>query len=168
MNEFMAVERINVDRVDCVYDHYPINCRRTIMHRELRNVRLGLGVAAVLFGAFGMEGDAFASRDRMQGEVSSSSAFVQTFSSEHSGSDAEITAQIKIKNSGSYVVVGGFYKGDCWHKGWLSGTRFYDTASVNGEAGDVITVKLKAFTPPMNKNITVGVFQSISDICTKG
>lgn len=106
-------------------------------------------------------------RNSMKGEVSQSEAYVQT--AEAGGSDpVYFTIHVKIKRTGSYTVIAGFYKGACWHKGWFSGTEFYGYATVSGEEGDVLTVHIQAPEPPMNTNKTAGVFYSIDSICTQG
>src|SRR5688500_6727122 len=65
-------------------------------------------------------------RPHMQGEVEASLAYVQTYESTPTDSGAEFIAQIKIRRAGTYTVIAGFTKGECWHRGWLSGAGYYD------------------------------------------
>jgi hypothetical protein len=105
-------------------------------------------------------------RDPLEGEVNDTVAFVQTFDSKVSGSVCQIEAKIKFVKAGTYTVAGGYYKGKYLHAG-ARGKKYYDVKTVKADAGDVITVKLKASRPPANKKITVAVFKSEKDIRTK-
>jgi hypothetical protein len=108
-------------------------------------------------------------RDHMQGEVDRDYAFVQSYSVKAVSGGHTFTAQIKIRRAGSYVVIAGFFKGVCWHKGSFSGTKFFKATRAQGEAGDVVSVTIENVPePPANKQNTVGVFDSTDDICTKG
>ena len=59
----------------------------------------------------------------------------------------EIEAKVKFVKKGTYIVAAGYYKGEYFHAGAL-GKKYYATKSVKADAGDVVTIKLKASTPP--------------------
>jgi hypothetical protein len=105
-------------------------------------------------------------RDPLVGEVDDKVAFVQTFDHKVGSATCEIEAKIKFVKAGTYTVAGGYYKGKYLHAG-TTGKKYYATKTVKADAGDVITVRLKAHVPPANKKITVAVFKSDKDIRTK-
>lgn len=108
-------------------------------------------------------------REHMQGEIDRDYAFVQSYSTKAVGGGHTFTAQIKIRRAGSYVVIAGFFKDTCWHRGTFSGTRYFKATRAQGEAGDIVNVTIESVPePPANRQNTVGVFDSTDDICTKG
>ncbi len=129
-----------------------------------------LGIVGFLFCSFAQPKvwGYQSSRSSMEGELDESYAYCQSYDAEKTDTELILKAQIKIKKTGNYTVVGGYVKGDCWHKGTFSGARYYKSTQLTGEAGDVITVTLRCSRPPLNNKITIGVFNSISDICTRG
>ncbi len=108
-------------------------------------------------------------REHMQGEVDRAYAFVQSYSTKAVDGGHTFTAQIKIRRAGSYVVIAGFFKDTCWHKGTFSRTNYFKATRAQGEAGDVVNITIESVPqPPANRQNTVGVFNSLDDICTKG
>lgn len=108
-------------------------------------------------------------RGKMQGELYPDlSGIVQSYNTYEEGSQHVVKMQIKLMKTGHYVVIAGFHKGNCWHKGFFSDTRYYGIADISGEKGDIINVEIRYFTPPFNRDWTIGFFKSENDICTKG
>jgi hypothetical protein len=124
-----------------------------------------LGLVAVLFLLLAAAPPATAD------EVSESVAYVQSKELEDGG--LTMKARIKIKKAGTYVVAGGFAKESggmiYFHKGLLSGTKYYETKIIRGDAGDVIDVTFRVkVSPPFNRKGHIGIFASEEDIKTKG
>jgi hypothetical protein len=123
-----------------------------------------LTIVLLAVAGFGSADDT--KRDAVEGEVADKVAFVQTFDFKAGGSVCEIEAKVKFIKAGTYVVAGGYYKGKYFQEG-VTGKKYYALKTVKADAGDVITVKLKAPRPPSNKKITVAIFKSEKDIRTK-
>lgn len=103
-------------------------------------------------------------RSYMYGEVEISHAYVQ---SQDIISNAFIRARIKILTAGTYTVIGGYSKGNCWHEGgppFYSGDRFFDKKTIRGEKGDSIDIEFNFPIPPLNREVSVGVFKD-NDFC---
>lgn len=84
-------------------------------------------------------------------------------------STRKFTVTVKIKKTGSYVVAAGFVKNNKMHKGSFSGTKFYGTSTVTGDAGDQITVTIRRVSsPPLNNTYGAGVYDGEGDIKTGG
>jgi hypothetical protein len=108
-------------------------------------------------------------RDPIKGQVDEGTAVVQTIDNKEAGDHCQIEAKIKFVKAGTYVVAGGYNKGEIFQASSSSGKKYFATKTVKVDAGDVITVKLRVLTPPVNRKITAAVFKSDKDIpTTKG
>jgi hypothetical protein len=117
-------------------------------------------------GQWSLADSADKSRDPLKGEVEDKVAFVQTFDQKLNAGICHIEAKIKFLKAGTYVVAAGLYKGKYLHESKL-GKKYFETKTVKADAGDVITVKLRAPAPPSNKKVTVAVYKTSKDIQTK-
>lgn len=105
-------------------------------------------------------------RDPLKGEVDSKVAYVQTFDHKVRGGHCLIEAKVKFVKAGNYVVAGGYYKTKWMHESSL-GRKYFESKAVKAGAGDVVTVKFRALSPPANKHVTVAVYANEKDIQTK-
>lgn len=93
-------------------------------------------------------------RECLKGEVDG--AYVQSMESSGASFNDRMdrktvafSARIKINESGSYYVIGGFFKGKCWHKGWFTGIEFYNYKMITGDSGDVFDVYIDNINLPL-------------------
>ena len=130
----------------------------------MRQLTCVLFVVGILWSR---SGDADTRTRKMQGEVGYNVAHVEASDHKSEGDEMVIQATIKIVKSGSYVVIGGYYNGDCFQKGLFSGNQFFESTLVAGNADELVMVTLRVqHHPPVNTKVTVAVVRSKEDICT--
>ena len=87
----------------------------------------------------------------------SSGAYIQTYSVtektrvrfEQEYRYFEIKGTVKFRKTGTYVVKGGYVKNGKFQKGGVSGTEYFTSKSVTGDAGDQTDVILELHTSPV-------------------
>jgi L-amino acid N-acyltransferase YncA len=106
--------------------------------------------------------------DGVVGEAPTEVVYIQDHKIRHLNDNVyEITVTVQAKQAGTYYVVAGFTKDRKWLRGLISGAKYFDQTTVTLGAGDIKTVRITSYAPPLGFKVWAsGVFAKQSDIVT--